>query len=317
MTADISIVVPVLNEAASLPQLLAAIAGQTMTVREVIVVDAGSTDDSVDIVERWGRRSEELGCERYRVITNPGGLPGANRNRGVTVAAGEWIAFLDAGIEPEPDWIECLWNCAATSGSSAVWGFCDFDANSAFEKAVCALSYGCGTSLAVLPASLFHRSVFRRVGMFLENFRAGEDVLWIRKCESDMGPRTLCDAALVHYRHFPRSLGSLIPKSALYARYAVRAGLRDKQRWVILCLISVMAACLVSIPSLGLLALSGYVFIRGFVEPVYRSRCWRWWGRWPTALLMALPIGLLVDLAKAYGVLVGSVEAFRKPSGLS
>lgn len=66
----ISVVVPALNEAAYLPNLLEALAAQTRPANEVIVADAGSTDGTPEIARRYGARVVK------------GGSPAAGRNAG-------------------------------------------------------------------------------------------------------------------------------------------------------------------------------------------------------------------------------------------
>ncbi len=308
MRPDISIVIPVFNEAVTLPQLLAGIETQTLAPSEVIVVDAGSSDGSISIVEQWATVSG-LGGPHCRVILNPGGMPGANRNRGVAEARGEWVAFIDAGIVPEPDWLERLWKCVMATSSRSAWGRCRFDAESAFEKAVCALSYGCRATHPVLPASLFHRSVFERVGSFREDLCAAEDLVWLRSFEQHFGPRQVCQGALVHYRHFPRTVNAVARKWCLYEEHVVRAGLGGSRGWLLLTgLFGLLLIGLITSPTIGLVLLLGYLFARGIIDPMRRSHAWHWWGDRHTAVLVAPGIGLTTDLAKVVGGLVGSLR---------
>jgi len=61
---------------------------QTLPVREVIVVDDGSTDDTFDVVSRFG--------PPVRVVRKANGGPASARNLGVSIASGDWLAMLDA-----------------------------------------------------------------------------------------------------------------------------------------------------------------------------------------------------------------------------
>lgn len=100
-TADISVVVPVLNEALWLPRLIESLAQQTMGVREVIVVDAGSTDGTPTLAEHLGT------C-----VFSGGGLPGPSRNAGAELAEAEWLLFLDADVSLPPRAVEQIWRGA-------------------------------------------------------------------------------------------------------------------------------------------------------------------------------------------------------------
>lgn len=92
--STISIIIPTLNEGSQLPFLLEALEVQTRKADEVIVADAGSTDDTIKIA---------LSCGAKVV---PGGMPATGRNAGARVASGQIFLFLDADVIPEPDFLE-------------------------------------------------------------------------------------------------------------------------------------------------------------------------------------------------------------------
>ena len=87
----ISVCIPTYNGAAFLADTLASVAGQTYTDFELLIVDDGSTDDTVAIAERYAANEP-----RARVIRNVerAGSSAANANRSATHARGEWIKFL-------------------------------------------------------------------------------------------------------------------------------------------------------------------------------------------------------------------------------
>lgn len=307
----ITIVIPMFNEAATLSFLLAGIAELTLAPNEVIVIDSGSTDTSVAIIEKWAI-DNGFGEERLRVITNPGGMPGANRNRGITAAKSEWIAFIDAGIVPSPDWLACLWSCAEKTQAKAIYGLCHFDADPPFEKAVCALSYGCTATHPVLPASLFHRSVFDKVGLFREDLRTAEDILWMRAVEQAYGPKIICESALVYYRHFPTNVSAVIRKWWISSQHAIQAGIYSRKIWILPGFFTIVIMWLVMKPIIGVSLLLIYILVRGVLDPMRRSRTLAWWGRSPSSALLAMWLCLVIDAAKSLCILFASVRRLKQ-----
>ena len=96
---DVSIVIPVYNEAQNLRPLLAKIAALDLHNAEVIVVDDGSTDGSADI-------ARDAGAQVVRHPYNIGN--GAAVKSGMRAATGRWIVLMDGDGQHKPEDIERL-----------------------------------------------------------------------------------------------------------------------------------------------------------------------------------------------------------------
>ena len=90
----VSVVVPVFNRQDSITGCLESIAGQTLPVSEIIIVDDGSTDASVAEIEKWiaAQRSQT----KYLLIKQQNQGKSAALNSGVGATSSEWIAFNDS-----------------------------------------------------------------------------------------------------------------------------------------------------------------------------------------------------------------------------
>lgn len=116
-TAQLSVVVPVYNVRPYLRECLESIAAQEFRDLEVILVDDGSTDGSLELARKIARRHRE-----WSVTESDRRGPGGARNRGVGVATGEFLAFLDADDILPPDAYETMMATLEQSGSDFVVG---------------------------------------------------------------------------------------------------------------------------------------------------------------------------------------------------
>ncbi len=91
-----SVVVPVYNVEAYLPQCLDSLLAQTFGDFEAVCVNDGSTDGSLSILEGYAARDN-----RIRIISQPNRGLSAARNTGMDAARGDYILFLDSD-----DWLE-------------------------------------------------------------------------------------------------------------------------------------------------------------------------------------------------------------------
>lgn len=298
----VTLIIPIVNEALTLSRLLAGIASQTQRPAEILFVDGGSTDNGAQIINTWWQTSAwaEGSCQ---VISNPGGLPGGNRNAGIQRAKQPWLAFLDGGIAPENDWLGQLHDYALTHSARAVSGLCRFDGHGAVELAICALSAGVGTKLPVLPASLFHLDVFSQVGFFPEHLRAAEDLEWLQRLAPAGITREICTEAVVNYRHFPPTIGAAVLKWFLYEQNNTRAGVRrSQQNYYLAALVAFLVLCFFS-PSYAGSGFALYWFARGVIDPARRSHNIVWWARKPAAFFFAIILGPCLDVTRLAGTL--------------
>lgn len=95
----VSVIIPLFNKAPFVGRALSSVLAQSFSDFEVIVVDDGSTDSGAEIVEA-------LAEPRVRIIRQTNAGPGAARNRGLSEAQGEFVAFLDADDEWLPEYLE-------------------------------------------------------------------------------------------------------------------------------------------------------------------------------------------------------------------
>ena len=103
----VSVIVPVYNVEQYLPQCLDSIVNQTLKNIEIICVNDSSTDNSLNILNHYAEKDP-----RIKVVTQPNGGAGAARNRGLSLAAGKYLSFLDSDDFFEPDMLELAYNKA-------------------------------------------------------------------------------------------------------------------------------------------------------------------------------------------------------------
>lgn len=119
-----SVIIPVHNTAQHLGACLESVLSQTQKEIEVIVVDDGSIDDSLMICDSFANRDK-----RIRIVRQGNQGPGAARNKGLALARGEYVYFLDSDDLIVPDLFErCYRACKEHDLDIATfdsWSFVD------------------------------------------------------------------------------------------------------------------------------------------------------------------------------------------------
>ncbi|MXX84605.1 MAG: glycosyltransferase [Chloroflexi bacterium] len=127
----ISLILTVLNEGDNIRQLLDSIAGQTRSADEIVIVDGGSSDDTVDIARSYAERLP------LRLLVAAGCNISQGRNLAIAEARGDIIAVTDAGVRLAADWLEAITApLLADASLSVAAGFFRADPQTRFEIAL-------------------------------------------------------------------------------------------------------------------------------------------------------------------------------------
>ncbi len=104
---DVSVIIPIYNAHDYLDEALKSILAQDFESFEVICVDDGSTDRSLDIIKKYKEISPKI-----RIITENNAGPATARNKGLSRVRGKYVIFLDADDFYEPTLISSLYSAA-------------------------------------------------------------------------------------------------------------------------------------------------------------------------------------------------------------
>ena len=119
--ADVSVIIPVYNAEKHLEECIRSILSQTLREIEIICVDDGSTDSSVEILTRLSKEDSRLIIVRQE---NAGA--GAARNHGIQLARGKYLSFLDADDFFDPHMLERAFEKAEAEQAELVVFKADF-----------------------------------------------------------------------------------------------------------------------------------------------------------------------------------------------
>ncbi len=121
----ISVIVPVYNVEKFLPECLDSLKNQSMQELEFICINDGSTDNSLEILNRYAEFDK-----RFIIISQKNGGLSAARNTGLKYAKGDYIYFIDSDDLIAPEHLENMYNAAIKQNADLVVNenfvpFCD------------------------------------------------------------------------------------------------------------------------------------------------------------------------------------------------
>lgn len=144
----ISLIIPVFNTEKYLEQCLDSAISQTLSGIEIICIDDGSSDNSLDVLKNYAQKDS-----RIKVLTQINSGQSVARNKGINIAQGEYIAFLDSDDWMKPDMLEKLYNKAKEQGCDI--SMCSI--NVLNELSGLKTEHDCYLSLDIIPKKFDNR----------------------------------------------------------------------------------------------------------------------------------------------------------------
>ena len=120
MGVKVSVIVPVYNAKTYLDRCMQHLLSQTLSDIEIILVDDGSTDDSLSICRTYAANANKIGGIFIQVIHQSNQGPAAARNAGLSCAVGKWIAFVDPDDYVSPDYCKASYEYAEKTDADIV-----------------------------------------------------------------------------------------------------------------------------------------------------------------------------------------------------
>jgi glycosyltransferase involved in cell wall biosynthesis len=188
MLMKVSFIATVLNEQNTVEKFLDSIFSQTRVPDEIIIVDGGSTDNTISEISKFKFPTHDTKV-RIKLIFKKGNRS-VGRNEAIKNASNEIIACSDSGCILDKDWIENIIKPFKNKGVDVVAGYYGGLAKTNFQK--CLIPYVLVMPDRVidsnfLPSSrsmAFKKYIWQKAGRFPEKYNNNEDYVFARKLKS-------------------------------------------------------------------------------------------------------------------------------------
>jgi len=222
-----SLVITIKNENQSIEALLDALENQSTIPKEIIIVDGGSINGTINIIkERMAKN------KRIKLIVRKEISIAEGRNEGVLNSSGNIIAMTDAGCVADKNWLFNITRPFLTNKKiGIVTGSYKMTGDSLFQEAIkpyLGIPYKLASALNFLPSArsmAFRKSVWEKIGGFSEDLeRTGEDTLFNYQAKRKGIKFYFAKDAIVNWE-VPRSLPGALKKFYYYARGDAQTGI--------------------------------------------------------------------------------------------
>jgi glycosyltransferase involved in cell wall biosynthesis len=307
-----SVVLTVKNEGNTVLQLLSSLRHQSLRPHEVIIVDGGSTDGTVEIIRSFIKSNKP-----FKLIIANGTNRGEGRNIGISAITSDVVALTDGGVVPDKTWLENITKPIAQTNADFVGGVYVQTGENTLQKCIGVLQYPKLTKLradSFLPSCrsvAFRKHVWETVGRWPEHLEKAEDTFFDLMVKKNKFKTALATNAIVAWPARD-SLGKLFSQYSSYAEWDAKARLLSRVSFYRLMILAyiLLAVSLASVFAFGFLgfllssltALAYLIFngVKAFLKT-----------RRPSSFYLAPAVKATIFLAETYGIAVGVASRIR------
>lgn len=201
MSTSISIIIPIYNAASYLRECLDSVLMQSFTDFELILVNDGSIDNSLRICKEYSQKDN-----RIRVIDGPNCGVSAARNKGLQIASGSWITFVDADDYFLNNALSILYQRAIQTGTDLVLANALKLKNGKFSELHCLKNEVLPNAIIsikhfALWGYLFNADIIRKYRLrFIDGLAYSEDRIFIYQMAQYCKTIAFCNKPIYVYR---------------------------------------------------------------------------------------------------------------------
>jgi glycosyltransferase involved in cell wall biosynthesis len=303
---SVSVIATVRNEENTINRLLDSLSAQTRLPTEVIIVDGGSNDNTLQLMKAWQKKHPLF---PLRVFQQKGNRS-VGRNVAIHKTTTPLIAITDAGCIPHSDWLEQLVITVHEQQVDVVAGYYDALPQTTLESAIVPYMLVMPDRInekEFLPATrsmLIKKSVWKKVGGFDERLTVSEDYAFAQKLKK--GKYTIAFNQYAKVSWLPiHSLPRFFYTVLNMAEHDAKAGIARPKAWLVVAryfLFVVISFLLIQSFKLliifWMLALLAYAFWSIAKNKKYTGSAWGW-----------LPLlQIIADVGVMLGTIKGVVE---------
>ena len=313
-----AVVIPVKNEMKGLSDLIYALIKLVSESDDIIFVDAGSTDGTQDLLNKWS-----LDNPRVQLIVSKGAFPGKGRNIAIQKTDANIIIQIDGGNLPDENWLQEITTPIVNGKADYVTGNIKIvpilkkivgkkiDLGQIYAASLFRTPRGKNRPPAGGASVAYKKEIWERAGGFPEWLRFGADPIFVKKVLQQNIRTTFEEKAIVYWQIGP-SFFHFLKRHALNQKAKIRTfqDLRFSAGTILAHLL-----LLISIPTTIICNIfwpipAGILFFMLFRQSAksmraYRQRTKERFGHYIFAMILFLFIDFMGILAKIVGTLQG------------
>ena len=235
----ISIIIPSYRSFNKINILLDAINCQSFSPDEVLIID----EDFDFNLEKNLQKNNYLFS--LKIIKYTGlSFPSNKRNFGVIESKNDIIAFLDIKTLPSVDWLKKSIDLLKKDKSKVIFGSTKYFYNTYFNKILFVCSYG-EKIYETLPGTVLYKKTFKKIGNFVENLRAGDDIEWRERVKNNTKFYFDNNFNNISYKSLPKNIIETQKKYLIYSFYSAFIEVQYNMKYFYLLIIIFLSAIII------------------------------------------------------------------------
>ena len=305
----ISVIIPILNEEASLKKLLNNLLTQTLKPDEIIICDGGSSDKSISIIDNYKKKYKSI-----KLVYKKSTCRGSGRNLAINESKNNFIAMIDAGTFPINNWLEKLSEPMANDNTvKIVYGSVIPIRDKIFDKCLATITIGKFYKNCVLNPSvsslLIDKNCWKIVNGFPENKDGKyvvEDLLFLKRINQLNVKSKKVDDAVVYW-YLAKNYKELFNRTSSNSRGGIAKGYAKNWHYGILrnfivYIILLILTFVISYKIFILFAIFHFIRVYTYIKNVKEHNLKNIFSYIGEFVLISIQI-IVIDLASIHGFL--------------